>query len=168
MIFHDVSFLVNGERHTHHVWNTAELIRPPVEMFWMMFQHFGNQFHVPIPHPRYSGVELQWWRFGETAASATFWIGEEPGRMLVLTAATDALGDYALKILQTVVVRSTYDTPMEPAFEIMNLEERPALAKLEFWNGRLNQPDYDLLGDLDVLLATAFFLSVSVDARREG
>jgi hypothetical protein len=156
VIFHDTTIVVGSatSRRTH---DTARLAPAAVEVFRDLVERHGASFRVPLPVRGLAHLELQWTSYG-TAAMATFW-ARAPVTTSALAAGLDAGEDRdVLQALQSLILHFHGDSPLEPAFDVLAIPDRPLLATVPI--PAPPTPDMGIIADAETCLAAAFFLSI--------
>ena len=112
------------------------------------------QFDILLPGGR---LNLRWWACADTAGIATLRQGTELASLSLLLCGRDPDVDAAVKkSLQLHLVRELHDTGFEPAFDVMNITDRPLLASIHFRPPAQPQ-DQQLFALADRCFAASYF-----------
>jgi hypothetical protein len=112
------------------------------------------QFDISLPGGR---LALRWCACADTAGIATLRQGAELASLSLLLCGQDHDADAAVKkSLQLHLVRELHDTGYEPAFDLMNITDRPLLASIHFRPPALPQ-DQQVFALADRCFAASYF-----------
>jgi hypothetical protein len=157
MTLHDVTIVI-GSVVSRRTRDTASIAPAAIEVFRSLLDSRGGHFRVPLPVRGLEHLELHWDRHG-TGALATFWSRGAPVTTSALASGLDAADDLAvLGSLQELVIRFHGDSPNEPGFDLLSIEDRPLLATLPIPAPPC--PDMGVIADAETCLAAAFFLAL--------
>jgi hypothetical protein len=127
-----------------------------VELFrGMLVRSHGFKARVP----RTTGYELSWNSSG-LAAIATFWYRLIPVTTSVLLAGGGPTAEEeVIREFQGLVIRIHRDTPVEPAWDLAGIVERPMIASLILPSAyAAGQEAVGMIADMETCLAAAYFL----------
>lgn len=157
MLFHDVTIVV-GSTFSRRKHDSAGLKPAAVEVFRDLLERHGAAFRAPLPVRGLKHIELQWTQEG-TAALATFWSHGEPITMSAIVPGLVAEDDrQVLAMLQQLVMELHGNSPLEPAFDVLKIADRPLLATLLIPRPFPHR-DTAVIADAETCLAAAFLLS---------
>jgi hypothetical protein len=116
----------------------------------------GDEFEVPLP-PEPLGVTLRWRASASSSGIATLRCEGHLASLSLLASGINAESDHlTLEAFQRHLLSELRDTGFEPAFELMDLKERPLVATINFRAPQ--QPERQLLVALaDRCFAAAYF-----------
>jgi hypothetical protein len=112
------------------------------------------QFNILLPGGR---LTFRWRACADTAGIATLREGPELISLSLLLCGRDLDADAAVKkSLQIHLVRELHDTGYEPAFDLMNISDRPLLASIHF-RPPTQPEDQQLFALADRCFAASYF-----------
>ena len=161
--FYDITIDATGNRRSRRTHDSATLRPAAIEVFRDLIERHGEDFRVGLPVGSLEHIELSLTRAGSTAL-ATFWSCGAPVRTSALVPGLDpGLDREVLAHFQALVVRFVGDGPIEPAFDLAAIADRPVLVTVPLPLPPLPHPDIGIIADAETCLAAAFFLSVLGD-----
>ena len=163
MQFHDLAVDATGDWRSQRTRDSATLRPAAVEIFRDLIERHGEDFRVPLPVAGLGHIELALTRAGSTAL-ATFWSRGVPMTTSALVPGIDPDEDReVLAHLQSLVMRFFGNSPVEPAWDMATIAERPVLVTVPLPLPPQPHPDIGLIAEAETCLAAAFFLSVIGD-----
>jgi hypothetical protein len=164
MIYHDITIQLDGRQRSQRQHESTALVRGAVEVFRYMLETGTANFRRPMAHKDFTRIQLQWTQETWSAAVATFWVGQIPLTTSALASGRDAAADQeVLRAAQGLVLKFFGDSPVEPAFDLLRIEERPVIASVVLPVPLSLHEDLGLVADMETCLAAAFFESLQED-----
>jgi len=171
MKFYDYTIMLTPGLHTKEdrklsrkqrgrVHETDNLAAGAVEIFSSLLENRGESFltHLPVPDLEYLALQ---WTARDGAAIATFFANNEMSTTSILLPGKNPETDAKMiRELQKVIIQATHDTPNEPGFDLMFIQQRPALITVPWPNSNVNPDDLMLIADAETCLAAAYFESL--------
>jgi hypothetical protein len=160
LIFHAVTLDAAGNIRSRRTHDSATLLPADVEIFRDLIERHREDFRVPLPVEGLEHIELALTRPGTTAL-ATFWARGAPVTTSALLPGINPEDDRpVLAHLQSLVLRFSGDSPIEPAFDAAAIADRPVLVTFPLPLPPLPHLDIGTIAEAETCLAAAFFLSV--------
>jgi hypothetical protein len=118
-------------------------------------------FQIPLNLPP-GEIVLRWVPTAKTAGIATIWNIDGLLSLSLLVCAIDPQVDaITLQTFQSHLLRELHDTGIEPAFDLMNIVERPMIATINFRSPDQPHEQY-IVALADRCFAAAYFRSQSL------
>jgi hypothetical protein len=160
MIFHAITIDAIGNRRSRRTHDSATIPPAAVEVFRALLERHGEDFRVPLPVAGLKHIKLALARAGSTAL-ATFWSRRAPVTTSALVPGIDPDEDReVLAHLQALVVQFFGDSPIEPAFDMAAIADRPVLVTVPLPLPPQPHPDIGIITNAETCLAAAYFLAV--------
>lgn len=158
MIFFDFTVDATGTLRSKRRHDSTRLVPEAVGVFADLFREHGKEcFSQRIPLPALQRIRLQWRRIGD-AALAIFFVRDEPLSVSALLPGTDAAADREmLREAQRFINAFLADSPVEPAFDLLSITDRPAIVSIPLPTAPDVKGDLAIVADMETCLAAAYF-----------